>query len=132
GNVPNLIDLPPGCRFSPRCSARDPFGVGELARDRHPELIELGGTHRVRCWIYQDVFGRATGADGPKPPVMEKVAEGVLTPAPTLPGEITVAETATEPAHAPYRRPTGTLPLVLGPDTVSPPPPDDTAGKPRP
>ena len=35
----------------------------------------------------------ATGAVGPKPPVMEKPPEGVLMPAPTLPGKILVPET---------------------------------------
>src|SRR5262249_40123145 len=37
GNVPNLINLPEGCRFAARCSAREPFGVSDLAQARHPE-----------------------------------------------------------------------------------------------
>ncbi len=69
GNVPNLIDLPAGCRFAPRCRARTEFGVTELSVERHPEFLPLAGSHSVRCWIYHDVFGRPTGESGPRPPV---------------------------------------------------------------
>src|SRR5207248_3146329 len=104
------------CRFAPRCSAREPFGVSELALERHPELLGLDRGHGVRCWIYHDVFGRATGSEGPRPLVIETPAEGVLTPAPTLPGQIVVPESEAEPDTSAYRRPADTLPLVLGPD----------------
>jgi oligopeptide/dipeptide ABC transporter ATP-binding protein len=69
GNVPNLIDLPAGCRFAPRCRARSEFGVTQLSAERHPDLLPIADQHSVRCWIYHDVFGRATGETGPKPPV---------------------------------------------------------------
>jgi peptide/nickel transport system ATP-binding protein len=57
GNVPNLIDLPKGCRFAPRCASR----VAEdnaMAIDVHPGLHSLGAGHEVRCWLYHDVNGR--------------------------------------------------------------------------
>ena len=57
GNVPNLIDLPKGCRFAPRCASR----VAEdnaLAIDVHPGLHPIGPEHEVRCWLYHDVNGR--------------------------------------------------------------------------
>ena len=57
GNVPNLIDLPKGCRFAPRCASR----VAEdnaLAIDVHPGLHPIGPEHDVRCWLYHDVNGR--------------------------------------------------------------------------
>ncbi|HEX2222319.1 MAG TPA: ABC transporter ATP-binding protein, partial [Candidatus Limnocylindria bacterium] len=59
GSVPNLIELPPNCRFAPRCGARVPYGV-ELATERHPDLLPLPGReqHLVRCWIYHDAEGR--------------------------------------------------------------------------
>ena len=38
GNVPNLIDLPKGCRFAPRCLTRVEENV-TLALDVHPELL---------------------------------------------------------------------------------------------
>jgi oligopeptide/dipeptide ABC transporter ATP-binding protein len=57
GNVPNLIDLPKGCRFAPRCASR----VAEdnaMAIDVHPGLHPLEPGHEVRCWLYHDVNGR--------------------------------------------------------------------------
>jgi oligopeptide/dipeptide ABC transporter ATP-binding protein len=57
GNVPNLIDLPVGCRFAPRCMARVQESV-PLAFDVHPELRPIGSDHDVRCWLYHDIEGR--------------------------------------------------------------------------
>ena len=57
GNVPNLIDLPVGCRFAPRCLARVRENV-TLASDVHPELRSIGPNHDVRCWLYHDIEGR--------------------------------------------------------------------------
>jgi oligopeptide/dipeptide ABC transporter ATP-binding protein len=57
GNVPNLIELPKGCRFAPRCASR----VAEdnaMAIDVHPGLHPLEPGHDVRCWLYHDVNGR--------------------------------------------------------------------------
>ncbi len=56
GNVPNLIDLPTGCRFAPRCTTRIEENV-VLATELHPELRPVGGDHRVRCWLYHDAAG---------------------------------------------------------------------------
>jgi len=57
GNVPNLIDLPPGCRFAPRCLTRLSEKV-EPALEHHPELRPIGSGHDVRCWLYHDLEGR--------------------------------------------------------------------------
>ena len=86
GNVPNLVDLPPGCRFAPRCGVRDEFGVTELALSRHPDLLEVEDLHTVRCWIYHDAEGRPTGVQGPRPPRAgaQPLAAGVIAPAPEL------------------------------------------------
>jgi oligopeptide/dipeptide ABC transporter ATP-binding protein len=56
GNVPYLINLPPGCRFAPRCTAREVHGV-ERALDTHPELRPIVPGHDVRCWLYHDADG---------------------------------------------------------------------------
>jgi len=56
GNVPNLIDLPKGCRFAPRCTARVEEEVA-IALDIHPNLHPIGPDHDVRCWLYHDVRG---------------------------------------------------------------------------
>jgi peptide/nickel transport system ATP-binding protein len=56
GNVPNLIDLPAGCRFAPRCGARIEENV-TLALDAHPGLHPWAPGHQVRCWMYHDEAG---------------------------------------------------------------------------
>jgi peptide/nickel transport system ATP-binding protein len=58
GNVPNLLSLPPGCRFATRCRARVEHN-NLLAPDHHPELLEVGTGHRVRCWLYHTLDGGA-------------------------------------------------------------------------
>jgi oligopeptide/dipeptide ABC transporter ATP-binding protein len=57
GNVPNLIDLPKGCRFAPRCQTRVDEEVS-LANEVHPALLPLRPDHEVRCWLYHDAAGR--------------------------------------------------------------------------
>jgi peptide/nickel transport system ATP-binding protein len=56
GNVPNLIALPDGCRFAPRCGARLEYG-NVLATEWHPELRPVAAGHEVRCWLYHMVDG---------------------------------------------------------------------------
>ncbi|CAN5655668.1 ABC transporter ATP-binding protein [soil metagenome] len=51
GIVPDLIDLPEGCRFADRCQARIEHDVTP-ATDVHPELRAIGTGHSVRCWLY--------------------------------------------------------------------------------
>jgi len=63
GTVPNLIDLPSGCRFAPRCGARVEYEV-EPAADVHPELRPLAGAHDVRCWLYHTA-GETPGWEPP-------------------------------------------------------------------
>src|SRR6185436_17342810 len=58
GNVPNLIQLPPGCRFAPRCMARVEHG-NTLAEAAHPELLASDAGHEVRCWLYHRQDGTA-------------------------------------------------------------------------
>jgi peptide/nickel transport system ATP-binding protein len=51
GIVPNLINLPAGCRFAPRCTARVEHNVTP-ATEVHPELLPVTSEHTVRCWLY--------------------------------------------------------------------------------
>jgi oligopeptide/dipeptide ABC transporter ATP-binding protein len=51
GNVPNLIAMPPGCRFAPRCAERERLGL-EICTRLEPELTDAGNEKRVRCWLY--------------------------------------------------------------------------------
>ena len=48
GLPPNLIDLPEGCAFHPRCS----FRVERCSRDT-PRLQPVGDTQRAACWVTQ-------------------------------------------------------------------------------
>lgn len=52
GNVPNLIDMPPGCRFAPRCKARIEHGLTRCEVEE-PHMIEAKPNHLVRCWLYE-------------------------------------------------------------------------------
>jgi oligopeptide/dipeptide ABC transporter ATP-binding protein len=56
GSVPNLVDLPPGCRFAPRCQARLKYNCTRCA-DVKPDLVEVKPGHFVRCWLYQNAEG---------------------------------------------------------------------------
>ncbi|MBA2557566.1 MAG: ABC transporter ATP-binding protein, partial [Chloroflexi bacterium] len=71
GNVPNLIDLPPGCRFAPRCVARVEHN-NPLADDEHPELLPVGEGHHVRCWLYH----MRDGSPRPSPDLYPDAPEG--------------------------------------------------------
>lgn len=53
GTVPNLVNLPVGCRFAPRCSARVNHNLS-VCTEKNPELLDVGDAHKVRCWLYQD------------------------------------------------------------------------------
>ncbi|USG68314.1 ABC transporter ATP-binding protein [Brevibacillus ruminantium] len=50
GNVPNPLDMPPGCRFAPRCSFKT-----DACDSVKPELVEVEAEHKCRCLLYQEV-----------------------------------------------------------------------------
>jgi oligopeptide/dipeptide ABC transporter ATP-binding protein len=56
GSVPNLVNLPPGCRFAPRCKARLEHNLA-VCSEKEPELLEVGPGHKVRCWLYANTEG---------------------------------------------------------------------------
>jgi oligopeptide/dipeptide ABC transporter ATP-binding protein len=45
GQPPSLMDLPPGCRFFPRCSA-----ARDVCREQQPTEVEVSDGHSVSCW----------------------------------------------------------------------------------
>jgi oligopeptide/dipeptide ABC transporter ATP-binding protein len=53
GSVPNLVNLPPGCCFAPRCQARLEYNISVCTKNR-PPLEEVATGHKVRCWLYTD------------------------------------------------------------------------------
>jgi oligopeptide/dipeptide ABC transporter ATP-binding protein len=54
GTVPNLINLPSGCKFAPRCQARIEHGLTQCT-EAEPELIAVRPDHTVRCWLHGSV-----------------------------------------------------------------------------
>ncbi|MDH5606732.1 MAG: ABC transporter ATP-binding protein, partial [Anaerolineae bacterium] len=53
GSVPNLINLPSGCTFSPRCTAQQEHGM-DICFQKMPDLVETSPGRLVRCWLYQN------------------------------------------------------------------------------
>jgi len=53
GSVPNLVNLPPGCRFAPRCAARLEHNLS-ICTESRPILSRISDSHLVRCWLYSD------------------------------------------------------------------------------
>ena len=45
GQPPSMMNLPPGCRFRPRCADAIP-----ICSDQEPSEIEIGDKHSVSCW----------------------------------------------------------------------------------
>ena len=52
GSVPNLVDLPTGCKFWPRCTARIQPNL-EICNQEEPPLRAIAANHTVRCWLYE-------------------------------------------------------------------------------
>ena len=55
GQPPNLLRMPPGCAFAPRCRYRMPIC------DQPVPLYDFGGGHVARCFLYD------SGAEAQKP-----------------------------------------------------------------
>jgi oligopeptide/dipeptide ABC transporter ATP-binding protein len=49
GFVPDMIHMPSGCAFHPRCS----FAM-EICKQREPEFFDIEKDHKVACWLYAD------------------------------------------------------------------------------
>jgi peptide/nickel transport system ATP-binding protein len=56
GSVPNLVNLPPGCQFAPRCRSRVEYQL-PICTQVEPQLIPYEPDHFCRCWLYQDYEG---------------------------------------------------------------------------
>jgi oligopeptide/dipeptide ABC transporter ATP-binding protein len=54
GSVPNLVNLPPGCKFAPRCRPRLEYELA-ICTKVEPELLPAyDPDHTVRCWLYHN------------------------------------------------------------------------------
>jgi oligopeptide/dipeptide ABC transporter ATP-binding protein len=56
GSVPNLVNLPPGCQFAPRCRPRMEYQL-TICTQVEPQLLPVTSEHLCRCWLYQDYEG---------------------------------------------------------------------------
>ena len=54
GIVPDPLEMPPGCRFEPRC----PHAM-EICQEQSPELRSVAERHEAACWL----FGRGDQPD---------------------------------------------------------------------
>jgi len=45
GQPPSMMDLPPGCRFAPRCSSAQ-----DICVQQEPPEVKVGEEHFVSCW----------------------------------------------------------------------------------
>ena len=48
GLMPDPTNLPRGCAFAPRCNY-----ATDACRERRPELVSFGGTHKAACLAYE-------------------------------------------------------------------------------
>lgn len=48
GMVPNLLNLPKGCRFAPRCPE-----AKSICFEKEPHFIDVDTNRSVRCWKYE-------------------------------------------------------------------------------
>lgn len=51
GDMPNLINPPPGCRFCTRCP-----DVMDICNSVEPEVINLGNGHTVSCHLFNNII----------------------------------------------------------------------------
>lgn len=59
GMVPDLLHLPQGCRFAPRCEH-----ACERCHCQMPPLYDIGGGHLVRCFLYEEQGTPVETAEG--------------------------------------------------------------------
>jgi oligopeptide/dipeptide ABC transporter ATP-binding protein len=84
GSVPNLIALPEGCRFAPRCAPRVAHN-NVMATELHPQLRDVTGGHQVRCWLFHHADGSARRDPATWP-------EAALPDVPDVPTELVARE----------------------------------------
>jgi peptide/nickel transport system ATP-binding protein len=51
GEIPSPANIPPGCRFHPRC----PYAKPECSAEAEPELIDIGNGHFHACRRYKEI-----------------------------------------------------------------------------
>jgi oligopeptide/dipeptide ABC transporter ATP-binding protein len=73
GSVPNLVNLPSGCKFAPRCRSREEYEL-TICHEKEPDLINVRGNHTVRCWLYQSTENHRAPIDVSSMPAGHRAA----------------------------------------------------------
>ncbi len=47
GEIPSAANIPPGCRFHPRC-----LSMMDVCKSKEPPLVEVEPGHYVNCWLH--------------------------------------------------------------------------------
>jgi oligopeptide/dipeptide ABC transporter ATP-binding protein len=71
GSVPNLVNLPPGCRFAPRCQARIDYNLS-ICTEKRPPLADIAEGHKARCWLYTDAENHSAPLKSGQPYVTKR------------------------------------------------------------
>jgi oligopeptide/dipeptide ABC transporter ATP-binding protein len=61
GIVPNLLHMPQGCSFHPRCDR-----TMDICRKEFPPMTRLSSTRRVACWLTKEGDNPGVAATAPK------------------------------------------------------------------
>ncbi|MEO9170239.1 MAG: ABC transporter ATP-binding protein [Candidatus Baltobacteraceae bacterium] len=64
GQPPNLLNMPPGCAFAPRCAYRMPIC------DQPVPLYSFGAEHVARCFLYDERAASQRSIDAPVAPIV--------------------------------------------------------------
>ncbi|MDQ2865940.1 MAG: ABC transporter ATP-binding protein [Candidatus Eremiobacteraeota bacterium] len=68
GQPPNLLNMPPGCAFAPRCAYRMPIC------DQPVPLYSFGEGHVARCYLYDERAKEQRTIDAPVAPIVGDAA----------------------------------------------------------
>jgi oligopeptide/dipeptide ABC transporter ATP-binding protein len=69
GLPPDLVRLPPGCKFHPRCAFRE-----DRCSEDEPELLEVGPAQVARCWVLMRNVPQEAAKELEAPVVSHEVA----------------------------------------------------------
>nr|WP_275077514.1 ABC transporter ATP-binding protein [Bacillus coahuilensis] len=73
GNVPKPGSIKEGCRFAPRC-----YAAFDRCSVEHPNLLEVQGDHRARCFLVEEEKEEAYGASIRSKPLSHFAVKGGL------------------------------------------------------
>lgn len=65
GQVPDMVSLPAGCKFRPRCDK-----AGRACPEESPGMVNISETHKVRCLLYENTDSRQQTSDISKKPLV--------------------------------------------------------------